>query len=379
MPVGPEPTLVLGCLVVLAAGFLLVRRILGAPLALAVASVRAAVPLAYFAWLQNGTWRFSDDLEHLSRAGALARHGWGPLSVLRDGLPELVVVSGGGHILYSWYNLLAFSIFGPHYYAPVLLNVLATFVAARYLVELMPESEYSDRYRAGAAAFFLLHWDVVVWSSLVNLKDTLVLTGTVIALCGVLRLWRRPTFLTAAWVAGLLALMSFLRFYVPLLILLASVAWVLVGGGLRRSRPVVLAAGVVLVLFLPWAELGQYATLGAAPKGMLRFLLSPQPWSVDPQYSFLIVPSVLHWLLFGPAIAAAVLLWRSRPSARLPLLYLASAAALYSLIPLAQGPRHRVQTVFVLAWLQYHALWVLARVAALRADRTTPVLQGQVL
>ena len=40
--------------------------------------------------------------------------------------------------------------------------------------------------------------------------------------------------------------------------------------------------------------------------------------------------------------------------------------ALYSLAPEVQGPRRRVQALFILAWLQFHFLWILAAATAAR-------------
>jgi hypothetical protein len=54
------------------------------------------------------------------------------------------------------------------------------------------------------------------------------------------------------------------------------------------------------------------------------------------------------------------MLWRHGGIARLVLYYFAFVLVLNMLAP--QSVRHRLQAVFVVAWLQFHCLWVLGRV-----------------
>ena len=93
-------------------------------------------------------------------------------ALLPDGVVRLGVVAGSTHILYGWYNLLAITVFSPHYHAPVLLNVLMTFVAAAFLSDILRELEFGERYRRGCVVFFLLHWDLVVWTSFLNRRTS---------------------------------------------------------------------------------------------------------------------------------------------------------------------------------------------------------------
>ena len=51
--------------------------------------------------------------------------------------------------------------------------------------------------------------------------------------------------------------------------------------------------------------------------GILRFSLTPQPWSVETHYSFLYVPAIRHWLLFIPMLLACQHMWLRAPTAAL--------------------------------------------------------------
>ncbi len=100
-----------------------------------------------------------------------------------------------------------------------------------------------------------------------------------------------------------------------------------------------------------------FVDLSGVPWGLFRFSLTPRPWATEPNYSFLIVPAIVHWLLFIPAVMAGVALWLRRPLARLPLTYLVVVITLFAAVPAVQGPRHRVQILPLIVWLQFQSVW----------------------
>lgn len=359
-------------LVVALLGYVVLRRHLSFAPAVLVAGVRVLVPLVYFSSFPL-IWTFSDDLAYLHQAAEMQRLGYGPLTaLLPDGVVRLGVVAGSTHILYGWYNLLAITVFSPHYHAPVLLNVLMTFVAAAFLSDILRELEFGERYRRGCVVFFLLHWDLVVWTSFLNLKDVLIMTLTILALRLLFRLRDGVRVRDLLALVVIFVLFSALRFYVPILLLAAFVGWLLLGWPGRRKWFLVALAGAVGLLIVPWGTAAAYVRPAGIAVGLVRFLLTPRPWAIDPGYSFLLFASIAHWVLVVPALVAGVLLWRSSPGARLPLLYFFLVLLLYALVPDAQGPRRRVQATFILAWMQFHFLWLLVHGAvAWRRGGTT--------
>jgi hypothetical protein len=96
-------------------------------------------------------------------------------------------------------------------------------------------------------------------------------------------------------------------------------------------------------------------------------LLTPQLWAISPEYSFLLLPSLLHWLLLIPALLGAWMLWRRSREAALLLIYLAIVLVVYGFIPEQVGARQRVQVTFIVAWTQFHFFWVMAREAVRQA------------
>lgn len=300
---------------------------------------------------------------------ALLAEDYNPITLLttEGGRRSLWALNRGRHVLYGWWNYLAQFLFGPHYYSAVFMNVALTFVAAALLYRICRLSGFSRRYAQGLAGFFLLHWDVVAWSSFVNLKDVAILTLSTAAIYSLLlfnaAVSRRERLFRAAVVAGVFFTFLWIRFYIPVLISGAFVGWLLLKQrGWRKYTALALTFGAVF-LILPSRVETEYVR--ASPLGVLygsvRYLLTPRPWGIEHDSSFLLLPSILHWLFFLPSAVGAVFLWRRSRAAALLLLYLGVSILFYSIVPSLQGPRHRVQTTFIWAWIQYHFLFLLFR------------------
>jgi len=80
---------------------------------------------------------------------------------------------------------------------------------------------------------------------------------------------------------------------------------------------------------------------------------------VDPDYSFIMPASVLHWIFFAPALIGAVgLCARNRNYQLSAILYLVTAC-FYAFVPEILTPRHRLHILWVLVWAQFDFLWYL--------------------
>jgi hypothetical protein len=256
------------------------------------------------------------------------------------------------------------------------------------LYSFAQDAGFGPRYRTGLTVFFLLHWDVLAWSSFVNLKDTVIVLLTLLLLRALTRFQvhlRRRDLLVAVLVSFVFL---WIRFYVPAVagaaVLLRSLA---TGGIVARHRWVTLGivatamAGMFWVMGPRWLPLVT-TRLDLEPwnmgLGVVRMLLTPQPWSVSRANDFLLLPAIMHVVTFVPAIIGAVWLWQRSPVLRLPLVYSFLIIVLFSAFPAQQGPRHRLQVVFMLAWAQFTFAWQLLRateaaVAPLRTSlRTSP-------
>jgi hypothetical protein len=352
-------------------------------IAIAIATLKATLPILYFAYLYDGIWTFKDDWVYYYAGTMLLRAGYDPISILlsREGILQMGVLASGSHILYHWYNLLAQYLFGTYYYSPIFLNVGLTCIAGAFFYRIVLIAGVKKSYAQGLLIFFLLHWDVLAWSTLANLKDILVLTLTTGAHYFVVCLLfvRERLLVKSIRLGGLFAFlfaMLFIRFYLPVLTAITLGIWSLLRmRGWAKLVVPAFAAGIALYvqqtrMRIPHAFVGSLRfEPGAIVPGLIRFWLTPQPWSIAPSYSFLLVPSILHWLMFIPALIGGYRLWRQYPIAAYLLIYLMMTSLFYAVIEELQGPRTRVQLVFIIAWAQYHFLYMLYQWAVPRLDR----------
>jgi hypothetical protein len=364
---GLTPNLLWVSLVAAAVGFLIISRILSYGKALIVACVKVSIPLIYFSWFFDGTWTFLDDMTYLDIGERMLQWGYNPLTVFTDkaAYDHLQMYAGGHHILYPWWNMLAEYLFGNYYYAPVFLNVALTFVCAYFMFRLATICGFKSNYARALMLFFLLHPEVLAWSSVLNLKDVMVMTLTIILLYLIIGLSNRFTVSGLCLATGILFLFYWIRFYVPFILTSATIIWLVFR--YSRRRKFIFTALILICSYWLWdnfniashgERMGRMIAEESKVYNFIHIVLTPQPWSIDPNYSFLFVPSILHWVLFVPAVIAGIHIWRRFKNASLPLIYLIMGLLFYSTIPELGGPRHRFQLMFIVAWLQFHFFWI---------------------
>jgi hypothetical protein len=330
--------------------------------------IRVAIPLAYFAWFFDGSWTLRDDLRYTASGILMLRQGFNPISIFfgEGGYDALLEQARGPHILYYWWNLLAQYLFGQYYYASVFLNVGLTFVVGYVMFRMARLSGFSEGYAQGLALLTLFHWDIVAWSSLMNLKDVMVMTLTVSTFYLFMKLSHRISLGSLVLVGITMTLLYRIRFYVPAMIVLVVAVWYVLFSSGKQKYVMVAAVGVGGVGFLSFLGLDSILSkvntyIQPSVFGIIRMMLTPQPWSIEAAYGYLVLPSTFHWLLIVGFPTSALLLWKQSNELKLLLMYLGAALVLYGSFGDVQGPRHRVQIVFILLWLQFHFLWYLLK------------------
>lgn len=343
-------------------------RVMSLPPALAVSAVKTALPTVYFANYFAGTWTFLDDVAYFEQGLLLLGRDYNPAMLLFDqeALAFLMELSGGHHLLYGWFNAVAQSVFGEHYYAAVFVNVALTFGIAMFLYRLAIANDFSEAYAKGLFVFVCFHWELLAWSSLVNLKDTLVLFMTSAFVYAATQWARTHQVKFVVAVVLLIFMFYWIRFYVPLFLLAAFLLYLPWMASRRTFLAAVFAVfGLVLIYgsTIGWNNVSllveKLNLTAAMVTGAARMVLTPLPWSIDPEYSFLFLPAIFHWLFLLPMSVGAILLWQTRPYLRPLFIYLILMLLLYGAFEELQGPRHRVQLLFIYGWAQYHSLWLI--------------------
>lgn len=346
-------------------GFLSVFRQIGVWLTLVIVAVKVLFPLLYFSGQFGAPWVLLDDITYEEQAYFLLRSGLNPFEVFFDGEARDLIRStvGGAHFLYTWWNYVAFLVLGDFYFSPVILNVALTFISARMLGRLARGCGFDQKYCSYLVALFLVHPETIVWSSFINLKDTLVITSTIGLLLGVQMVFQNRVLWGLMLVAFFVYLFSSLRFYIPFIMAVAVLGLL----ALRFSgwKRLVFLPPMLLVLYLI-TPMDSTATdlfrSDGALFGLMRFLLTPRPWNIEEDYSFLLIPTIVHYALFIPVLMVLPVFWRISTGTKLVLLYLAVVTVFYAFVPELQGPRHRAQVSFIFIWLQMHAVIILGRV-----------------
>ena len=347
-------------LTVIAVGYFILSKYLPKWAALLIAAIKVAVPFVYFAfYFQDAGWTLYDDVKYYDVAASLVHLGYSPWDVVidPDGRDLLSSAAASRHTLYYTWNVVAQYIIGTQYYAAVFFNVGLTFVTGALLFHTLRLLSFPTRFLRGLLAFHMLHWDYLSWTSLINVKETLVEALVIASVYCIMRFIVRGSWISLLGVAMSFLLLFMLRLYIPFLVMSAIGLWILLQW--RDPRKFVVFPIVIALLFSFYAKIGAYEYQlypHLLAVGGFRFLLTPQPWSITSSYSFLQVPMILQWLFLGPAVVGAVQLWRQHRECRLLILVLLAFVAFYSIFPAHQGPRHRVQLVALFSVIEFQVL-----------------------
>lgn len=341
--------------------FLLLLRILSFPGALVVSTIKFAIPYIYFGSVEQ-KWVLLDDISYLEAGRELVEQGYNPFTIFFDPISNnhLAAVSGGRHVLYNWWNMLAVFVMGNYYCAPVLLNLFLTVIAAYVLSSVIAYLGFSRRYTRWFLTFFLLHWDILTWSSLINIKDILVMFLTTLLLTyGTFFFHSRARFRSLIVITFVCFLFLSIRLYIPVLYIGASACYLLTQTKFRQKRFFLFSFATIIFLLIPFGS-GELSFLQPSYFffGIFHFLLSPKPWEISPEYSFLTVAAIFHVLWFVPLAISIVILWRDYRYARFFIWYFIICLGFYAIFPEVNGPRHRIQLLPILALFQFHALWL---------------------
>ncbi len=349
-------------------GYFILSRYLPAWAALAISAIKATIPLVYF-WFffrQSG-WTLYDDMRYYDVGASLLHLGYRPWDLIFDpeGRDLLAGAAASRHTLYYFWNVVAQSVIGSYYYSAVFFNVGLTFFTGAVMFRTLRLLDFPTRFLQGLLVLHMLHWDYLSWTSLINVKETLVEALVIVSVCSMIRFIRCGSWVSLLGVSTSFLLLFSLRLYIPFLIMTAAGVWVLLQW--EDSRKYFLLPVVAVLLLLFYAKIGDtehqlYPHLIVV--GAFRFLLTPQPWSITPSYSFLQIPMILQWLFFVPAVIGAAQIWQRSKECRLLILVMLAFTTFYAMFPALQGPRHRVQLVAMFALVEVQCLLSACRSSA---------------
>ncbi|MFC7140322.1 hypothetical protein ACFQMA_10850 [Halosimplex aquaticum] len=328
-----------------------------------ISVIKFTIPFVYFTKTDTLIWTIGDDVNYYLTSEKLLQN-LSALEIYSITAPELISnIIGSTHSLYYWYNIIIMDVFGSSYAVPVLGNVFVTTLSGILFYHILFEIKQNRAYAKYGTIFYLLHWDVLSWSSFLNIKDILVIFFTMICLLSVLKIAREndtsTTKLHSMILVIITAMFWYLRFYAPAFIFGAAILWFI-----SRDKTHSFFAGGLLVISLPILQVGlasasNYVNIGFIWPGILTFSTPVIPFQLtSATHGFLILSATLNWIFYLPTVLVGIRLFFTSDRGRLLLIYLLLVLLFYSVVPYLSGSRQRFQTVFVFAWLEYHFLWM---------------------
>lgn len=355
-----------------------------------VASIKVVLFFVYFHWYAINGYYLLDDLSYFNNSFEYWQQGNSFLTVIlnKEKFAYIFAIAGGQNMIYYLYNILSFDIFGGYYFSPVCLNIILTFFSAYFLYKFLLDAGLSSNLSKLFFVFFVLNPEIIVWSNFLNLKDTLVHTLTILSFYNINKLLLKPQKRLGIILSiiTVLLILSFLRFYIPLFILGTFFSLRMLGS-LKRIRDshlryllliivaVIVPVGLVILLEVKFSyEVSLFLGNFTNPiSGIFRYLMTPVPWKIVPDYSFLLIPSILHWLLLPFMVYGIYFLIKLKnESFNLILLYLLIMSFFYGCFGELQGPRHRLQLNFVITICQFLGLFL----AFINKEERKFMLQG---
>jgi hypothetical protein len=333
-------------------------------LAVVLISIKFAIIATYFGIWSDGTWFIGGDDQGYYETGLiLLQTGHTPLGVWLSPEGKYLLGAHTNVAIYRWWNMLWLYLIEPSYFAPVLANVFVSVLSACVFESILRISGYARRFRAGFLAFFLLHWDIVAWTSFLNIKEALIVLLSLLLIRSILQVENRQHIvINLSLIVVCAILFQGIRFYYPVIIGVAvSLYWIS-----KTPRPGITVGALVIVgIGLAWfysnyldlmQELVQPNQIG---RGIGRMIFSPLPWKISDPATYLIPGSILHIALLPGALFGAWQLLKSSNQTRLIVLVVIVGLAFYALVPRLGSPRHRAPMMALWTLLEYQFIYVL--------------------
>lgn len=322
-----------------------------------IALIKAFIFFIFFNNFFNFSYTFLDDVTYIETSIEYINNGKTFLSLLSQPL-DLVFAFGKWHYLYYLYNILSIEIFGAFYSSPVAFSVILTFFSSLVLYRLLLLLNFPMKVSIYISVFFILHWDLIVWSSFFDLKDTFVQFLTISLIYLIIKNDMKIKFINIFLISFLILLMTFLRFYIPYFIVISYVFFLFLRKYIDSKKnklmyfTIILVGFTILIILINAFFLKEvtlfFNNFTNPIIGSIRYLLTPLPFHMDEGYKFLFFSSILNFLFFPFLIYGIFIFSKSNllnSYKYFILIYLFIILLFYGSFVELQGPRHKVQII----------------------------------
>lgn len=279
-----------------------------------------------------------------------------------------------GHAHYVFYAFISllFELFGSYApQIPIAGDIVITFLTAILFYKLTLLCGFKKKYAKWAFVLFVLHWDILVWSTITLVKDNLVAL-LFLSVVYLLALFFKKQFTLKHLIYLIVACITliFLRFYVLPVIVMCFFLFSYLNILTRRFTVkslylIVLVPTIVLfVAFAMWERYGDYLPYllsfqGDPIYGSFRFFLTPTPLYVSFKFSYLYIPTVLNWALLPFTLFGMMECLKQRGLSRMLFILFVGTVLFYAIVQPhggETGPRHRLQITFIIIFFQFIGL-----------------------
>lgn len=327
---------------------------------------KAGLFFVYFNYFFDGSFTLSDDWGYIRESLQVLSEGYTTLDLVQIPLFKLLHVFANKHYIYHMLNIISYSFFGIFYSSPVALNIILTMVTASLWYSALRVVGFSDSFSKWFFVFFCLHWELLTWTQLLNLKESLALLLISLIVSGIIKSeHKKAGILDYILIILPIYILLYTRFYIPALLISA---YFLYRSFIIFRRLALFSKVSFLTLMMPlsaaflslvitfYSEYVPRFLIGFSNPilGSINYLLTPIPFNMSPEYSFLYFSSILHWLSFPFLLFGAWTLFREKPRLFYLLIsILAVFLVFYGSFSILRGPRHRIQILFIFTLFQY--------------------------
>ena len=336
-----------------------------------IATIKTSIFILYFGYFFDGTYTSVDDEHYLSTGKKI--YLLFTDSTIDVSIHEIIAIVGGAHIIYNVINTISMVFFGNFYFSPVVINIIVSAFAGVISVKIIKQQQILHGKSLNYFfLFFVLHPELLSWSTVFNGKDTIILFVHIMLLHAV-SLFILQKKISALFFACIsIVIFVNLRFYVPLIFGAVFLLYMLltIKFGLKSLFSLGLIASLFLLFVVPWGSLSYLFEIFILDfinplSGTLHFLLTPRPFFHDKIHGFLNMASIIHWLLFPLFLMGLYIGLKSRHKFILFLfLYFFTFVILYGSFDFLNGPRHRFQLLLATSIFQFIGIkWFIRQIS----------------
>jgi len=337
-------------------------------LSLFTSTIKTIIFSLYFTVYFDGTFTFIDDWKYFNISKSMVNNFDFFRLFDQDFYDKLHYLSKSRHITYYVHNIISMKILGIYYFVPVCFNILLLYIAGYYFFKLLIKLEFKKNHAIFLYLFLIFHFEILSWGSIANLKDILVLLLTILLFYSFYKFEEKEYFSALLLFFAVFIIFSSLRFYIPFLFILSIVIYHILkySSNLSFFKKIfflIFTLFTLLILSMVFKESFSYELdilLGGYTNpifGSIRFLLSPIPFNTEEKYSFLDFPLLISWILYIFTFYGFFLMLKlNNKFLKIFLVYFVIIVLFYGSYEELQGPRHRIQIIFIIIIMTYFGL-----------------------